>query len=270
MVASGQPLLLAALLVGAGLVLLAAEARWPRRPAFRRATRWRTHIGFMLVNLPLERGVQALVLIALYGAVSGYPEPPRFGLFALLALPPWLVWTASVLLLDLAVWAQHWLTHRVPLLWRLHRVHHADPAIDLSTALRFHPIEIGLSMLYKMAAALLLGVPLGALVLFELLLAVAPLFNHANLALPGRLDAALRLLVVTPDMHRVHHSSARAEQDSNFGFCFALWDRMLGTYCAQPARGHARMAIGIADAPEAAAMRFGWAMALPFRRAVRR
>lgn len=265
MIASPHPLLLTAILIAAGLVLLVWETLAPRRHReWSRERRWPTHLGFVAINMPLERGVQALVLILVYGSIQGYGGY-RFGLFQWLDWPSWIEWTLSVLLLDLAVWAQHLATHRVPLLWRLHRVHHCDPDLDISTALRFHPAEIGLSMVFKMAVAILLGVPLGALTLFELLLAIFPLFNHANLAMPRSLDALLRLAVVTPDMHRVHHSTEHRETDSNFGFCFSLWDRLLGTYRAQPAKGHDGMEIGLADYPGDPPTRFGWAMRLPFR-----
>lgn len=266
MIASSQPLVISAVLIGCALALLLAEALWPRRArSLPVGRRWATHLGFVLVNLPVERGVQALVFIGLFGAVTGYAAAPDFGLLPRTGWPLWGQGVLAVVLLDLAVWAQHWATHRLPLLWRLHRVHHADPDFDLSTALRFHPLEIGLSMLFKLSVALALGAPLWALIAFELLLSVMPMFNHANLALPLWLDRALRLVIVTPDMHRVHHSTARTEHDRNFGFCLSVWDRLFGTYRAQPAGGHAAMRIGLADYPGDAPARWGWSMLLPFR-----
>lgn len=266
MIASGQPLLIGALLVGVALVLLLAEAIWPRRHRSQSmVARWRTHLGFVAINMPVERAVQALVFIALFGSVTGYAQQPDFGLLPMTGLPVAAQGVIAIAALDLAVWAQHWLTHRWPLLWRLHRVHHADRDLDLSTALRFHPLEIALSMLFKLAVALALGAPLWALIAFELLLAVLPMFNHANLALPLWLDRVLRLAVVTPDMHRVHHSTRRMEHDSNFGFCLSVWDRLFGTYRAQPSGGHDTMTIGLPDYPGPETTRLGWAMRLPFR-----
>ena len=266
MIASGQPWLISAVLLGTALALLLAEALFPRRHrSLPVARRWPAHIGFLLVNMPIERGVQALIFIALFGAVTGYAPQPDFGLLPMTGLPGWAQGLLAVLLLDLAVWAQHWATHRVPLLWRMHRVHHADRDLDMSTALRFHPLEIALSMLFKMGVALALGAPLWALIVFELLLALLPMFNHANLALPLWLDAVLRLVIVTPDMHRVHHSTRRIEHDSNYGFCLSIWDRLLGTYRARPSGGHDAMTIGLVDFPGQETARFGWAMRLPFR-----
>ncbi len=266
MIASGQPWLISAVLIGTALALLLAEAIWPRRRrSLPVARRWPAHIGFVLVNMPVERGVQALVFIALFGAVTGYAPQPDSGLLPMTGLPGWAQGVLAILLLDFAVWAQHWATHRIPLLWRIHRVHHADRDLDMSTALRFHPIEIGLSMLFKMGVALALGAPLWALIVFELLLALLPMFNHANLALPLWLDSVLRLVIVTPDMHRVHHSTRRIEHDSNYGFCLSVWDRVFRTYRARPSGGHDAMTIGLSDYPGQETTRFGWAMRLPFR-----
>lgn len=266
MIASSQPWLISALLIGVALALLLAEARWPRRRhRLPIGKRWRTHLGFVLVNMPVERGVQALVFIGLFGAVTGYTQRPDFGLLPQTGLPLWVQGVIAIALLDLAVWAQHWATHHLPLLWRLHRVHHADRDFDMSTALRFHPLEIGLSMLLKLGVALALGTPLWALIVFEVLLAVLPMFNHANLALPLWLERVLRLVIVTPDMHRVHHSTARVEHDSNFGFCLSVWDRIFRTYRARPSGGHETMTIGLADYPGLESTRFGWSMGLPFR-----
>jgi sterol desaturase/sphingolipid hydroxylase (fatty acid hydroxylase superfamily) len=265
MIASGQPLLIGVLLVGTALALLLAEALWPRRRRLPVAQRWRTHLGFVALNMPIERGVQALVFIGVFGAVTGYASQPDFGLLPQTGLPGWAQGAVAILLLDLAVWAQHWATHRLPVLWRLHRVHHADHDLDMSTALRFHPIEIALSMLFKLGVAIALGAPLWALIVFEVLLAVLPMFNHANLALPLWLDSVLRLVIVTPDMHRVHHSTARIEHDSNYGFCLSVWDRLFRTYRPRPSGGHQTMAIGLTDYPGREPARFGWSMGLPFR-----
>ena len=153
----------------------------------------------------------------------------------------------AVILLDLAIYLQHWLMHRVPLLWRLHRVHHADLDFDLTTGTRFHTIEIVLSMLIKWGLILLLGPPVLAVLISEVVLNGMAVFNHANVSLPRGLERGVRLIFVTPDMHRVHHSSIRNETDSNFGFNLSIWDRLFKTYIDQPSAGHAQMQIGLRE-----------------------
>jgi sterol desaturase/sphingolipid hydroxylase (fatty acid hydroxylase superfamily) len=172
-------------------------------------------------------------------------ESKGWGLFNILPLPAWLAIPPAVLLLDLTIYGQHVAFHAVPLLWRLHRTHHADLEFDVTTGLRFHPGEILLSMAIKLAAVAVLGAPPLAVLIFEILLNATSLFNHGNVRLPLGLDRLLRLIVVTPDMHRVHHSIDRPETNSNFGFNLPWWDRLFGTYRAQPALGHERMTIGI-------------------------
>jgi sterol desaturase/sphingolipid hydroxylase (fatty acid hydroxylase superfamily) len=175
---------------------------------------------------------------------------------------------AGIVLLDLALYLQHVMFHAVPALWRLHRVHHADLDIDVTTGARFHPIEIALSMLVKVAAIAALGVPPAAVVVFEVLLNGTSMFNHANVRIPAPLEPALRWLLVTPDMHRVHHSVERDETDSNFGFNLSLWDRLFGTYRAQPRAGHAAMVIGLPALRDAAqCSSLAGILAIPFRRA---
>ena len=270
MIASPYPILISALLIGFAALLVFAEWLWPKRkPQPGKALRWRTHLGFVMVNMPLERGVQALVFVAVYGSIAGWTggnlfAAPDFGLLSLFDWPVWVNVTLSVLMLDLAVWGQHVLTHKVPLLWRLHKGHHADVDFDMSTALRFHPLEIALSMLFKMAVALALGASLLAIIIFESLLSLLPLFNHANLSLPRWLDQMLRLIIVTPDMHRVHHSVINRETDSNYGFCFSVWDRLARVYREQPERGHLDMVIGLEPYQTDFPKRFGWSMKLPF------
>jgi len=171
----------------------------------------------------------------------------NWGLFNWLSLPAWLEVLVAVLLLDLAIYLQHLLMHRLPLLWRLHRVHHADLDIDLTTGSRFHTIEIVFSMLVKWLVILLLGPALLAVLIFEILLNGMAMFNHANARLPLGLDKKLRYLLVTPDMHRVHHSILRPETNSNYGFNLSLWDRFFRTYIDQPEKGHDEMTIGIPE-----------------------
>jgi len=167
------------------------------------------------------------------------------GLFNVVPLPAWIGVVASVILLDLAIYFQHVLFHAVPMLWRLHRMHHADLDIDVSTGLRFHPIEILLSMVIKLAVVTALGASAVAVLIFEILLNATSMFNHSNIRIAPQIDRILRWFVVTPDMHRVHHSILRRETNSNFGFNLPWWDRLFGTYRAQPAAGHEAMTIGI-------------------------
>lgn len=162
-------------------------------------------------------------------------------------LPGWAGITAGVILLDVAIYWQHRILHMVPLLWRLHRVHHADTGFDVTTGVRFHPFEIALSMGIKLGLIALLGVPALAVLIFEVLLSAGSLFTHANIELPDRFERRLRWLVVTPEMHRIHHSVHRDETDSNFGFHLSLWDRLFGSYRADPRDGHTRMAIGLPE-----------------------
>jgi sterol desaturase/sphingolipid hydroxylase (fatty acid hydroxylase superfamily) len=172
---------------------------------------------------------------------------------------------ATVVVLDLFIYLQHVMFHAVPALWRLHRMHHADLDFDVTTGARFHPIEIVLSMLIKLAAVVVLGAPPVAVLIFEVVLNATAMFNHGNLRLPLAVDRVLRLFVVTPDMHRVHHSIVPAETNSNFGFNLPWWDRLLGTYRAQPAAGHVVMTIGLDDFREASDQRLDRMLIQPFR-----
>jgi sterol desaturase/sphingolipid hydroxylase (fatty acid hydroxylase superfamily) len=180
-------------------------------------------------------------------------------------LPAWLAVLLAVIALDFVLYLQHVLFHALPFLWRLHRVHHADLDIDVTTGLRFHTLEIILSLGIKAAAIVLLGAPALAVLIFEVLLNATSMFNHANVKLPRWLDVILRLLLVTPDMHRVHHSADARETNSNFGFNLPWWDYLLGTYLAQPAKSHEEMTIGLAELrEESRAERLLWMLLLPF------
>ena len=224
-------------------VLMAAwEFLGPRRTqSIGRGWRWPNNVGVVVVDTLLVRTVfpTAAVGVALVAEVHG------LGLFNVLPLPAWIGVVASVILLDLAIYFQHVLFHAVPVLWRLHRMHHADLDIDVTTGLRFHPLEILLSMVIKLAVVVALGAPAVAVLLFEVLLNATSMFNHSNVRIPEVFDVVLRWLVVTPDMHRVHHSILIRETNSNFGFNLPWWDRLFGTYRAQPAAGHEAMTIGI-------------------------
>ena len=190
----------------------------------------------------------------------------QLGLLNQVDWPYWLKVLIALLVLDLAIWFQHLVSHKVPIFWRLHQVHHADRDIDVTTAVRFHPVEIALSMLWKIAIVVPLGASPFAVFLFEVILNACAMFNHANIALPAWLDRGLRIFIVTPDMHRVHHSVLRSEHDRNFGFNLSLWDRLFRTYRAEPEAGQQGMTIGLTPYQSEAPTRFGWSLLLPFWR----
>jgi sterol desaturase/sphingolipid hydroxylase (fatty acid hydroxylase superfamily) len=198
--------------------------------------------------------------------VAGLAEARGWGLFNGMEAPFWLAFIASLLLLDLIIYAQHVVFHKIPLLWRLHRMHHTDLDFDVTTALRFHPLEIVLSMLIKLAVVILLGAPAVAVMVFEVILNATAMFNHGNVGLPPWLDQRLRWLLVTPDMHRVHHSVLVEETDSNFGFNLPWWDRLFGTYRDQPREGHTGMTIGLDYFRDEWATRLDRLLLQPFQR----
>jgi sterol desaturase/sphingolipid hydroxylase (fatty acid hydroxylase superfamily) len=198
-------------------------------------------------------------------AAAAFAEEHAFGLLHRLDWPSWIDGLATLLVLDLAVWVQHWAFHKSDTLWRLHKVHHADREIDATTALRFHPFEIGLSVLIKSVVVLLLGAPIAAVILFEVLLNACAMFNHANTSLPPGLERLVRLFIVTPDLHRIHHSVRREEQDSNFGFCLSLWDRVFGLLRPSSLDGDLAMTIGLAEHQDEQPARLIWSLALPFK-----
>jgi sterol desaturase/sphingolipid hydroxylase (fatty acid hydroxylase superfamily) len=256
-----EPWIRAAVFLAVLLPLVAAETRTPRRlPAVARPWRWAQNLGIVVVGTLLLR---AVFPVAAIGAAT-LASDAGWGVFNVLRVPPALAFAGSILLLDLAVWAQHRLFHGVPLLWRLHRVHHADLDFDATTGLRFHPLELLLSMLLKVVVVLVLGAPPLAVLAFEVLLNAASLFSHSNVRLSSRLDAALRTVMVTPDMHRVHHSTDPLETDRNFGFALSWWDRLAGTYLAQPRLGHERMAIGLREFRDPRASRLDRMLLQPF------
>jgi len=228
--------------------VLGAMAFWelkaPRRVlALPRWQRWPGNLGIVALDALLVR-----LLVPVAGAgMAMLAAAQGWGLFNQVPVPFWLAAFLSVVLLDLAIYVQHVVFHAVPALWRVHRMHHADLDFDVTTGARFHPIEIALSMLIKLGVIVALGAPAMAVVLFEILLNATSMFNHGNVRLPAAVDRVLRFLIVTPDMHRVHHSIKRRETDSNFGFNLSLWDRLFGTYRAQPEGGHEGMTLGIPD-----------------------
>ncbi len=198
--------------------------------------------------------------------VAVYAEERGWGLLQVMAVPSWVQGIAAIAVLDLVIYVQHVLFHKVPFFWRFHRMHHTDLDIDVTTGARFHPAEILLSMGIKMGAVVVFGVPVWSVIAFEILLNGTAMFNHSNIHIPSGKDRLLRLMVVTPDMHRVHHSVIIRETDSNFGFSFPWWDRFFGTYRAQPAAGHTGMTIGLANYRDPKWLKFQWMLMVPFSR----
>lgn len=241
------------------------EAKAPRRVRVQsKQQRWTTNLAMTVLNSLTLRAVNILLPLLAVGAALD-ATANGWGVFNLFSVPPWAAIIASVIILDFAIWAQHLIFHKIPILWRLHRVHHADRDFDVTTALRFHPIEIAASMFIKIGLVYLLGAPALGVILFEVVLNGSAMFNHANMKLPLTADRWLRLFLVTPDMHRVHHSVHRSETDSNYGFFLSVWDRIFGTYTDQPRDGHDDMTIGLQwqdDNPS----KLGWSLTLPFHR----
>ena len=252
-------------LFGLTLLLLAGfELLVPRRKqSIARRRRWPSNLGLVLVDTLAMRIIfpTALVGWALLVEARGW------GLLNNVLLPAAAEVGIALVLLDLVIYGQHVLFHAVPLLWRLHRVHHSDLEFDVTTGVRFHPVEIILSMMIKFAAVAVLGAAALAVMLFEIMLNTATMFNHSNIALPHSADRLLRLLLVTPDMHRVHHSILARETHSNFGFNLAWWDRIFGTYRAQPEEGHGSMVIGLPIFRDPSDMRFSRMLSQPLRNA---
>lgn len=238
-----------------------AQALLPRRPLRFGYRRWPANLSIIVIDILLVR------LLFPAGAVGAalWAEAGGIGLFNVVDLPTGAEIAISVIVLDLIIYAQHLIFHAVPLLWRLHRVHHADCDIDVTTGLRFHPIEIMLSMLIKLSFVIALGAPATAVIIFEIILNGMAMFNHANFKLPAKIDAVMRLLLVTPDLHRIHHSIIRSETDSNFGFNLSIWDRIFGTWQEQPRLGHEKMSIGLEPTQQAPTHNLIYMLRLPFQ-----
>ncbi|MEN6542502.1 sterol desaturase family protein [Parvibaculum sp.] len=247
---------------GGLLALLAAwEVASPWRiSALPRLIRWRTNLGLSLAGTLAVR----IVAPAAAMGVAIWCEAREVGLFNQFAVPLFLSLPLSLLALDLLIYAQHAIFHHVPLFWRMHRVHHADPEIDVTTAVRFHPIEILVSMGIKMAAVAALGAPPVAVLVFEVTLNAMAMFNHSNVALPPRIERMLRRVIVTPDMHRIHHSVRGDEHNMNFGFNLSVWDRLFRTYCDAPCGGAENLRIGLDAYKGTEPTRLFWSLALPF------
>ncbi len=222
--------------------MIAWEVFSPRRKRlYSTALRWLNNISINLLNVFISRVLLPLTAVSL--AVTAHQHD--LGLFNHLEISNWLQVFLAIVLMDLALYFQHRIFHEVPYLWRLHRMHHADLEFDVTTGIRFHPFEIVLSLLIKVSVVLLLGAPVLAVILFEILLSITSLFNHANIYIPKSADRLLRYFIVTPDMHRVHHSAIKNETNSNFGFNLPYWDYIFSTYRAQPGAGHEKMKIGL-------------------------
>ena len=248
---------------GVLLVMAVWEIAAPRRALLMdKPRRWFTNLAIVVADSLALR----LLFPFLAVAMAQIAADRGWGLFALTDLPFWLEVALAVVLLDLAIYGQHVASHKIPILWRVHQMHHADRDFDVTTALRFHPIEIVLSMLYKFAVIIVLGPPALGVLIFEVLLNGTAMFNHSNVRIPKPLDRLIRSVVVTPDMHRVHHSVIRREHHTNYGFSLSVWDRLFGTYTDQPKGGHEGMTIGLEPYQTDDPTRLGWCLALPFFR----
>ena len=245
----------------AAIELLAPRLERDEMRGALKSRRWMTNLAMVVLSSVALRIVFPLAAVgtALWAQANGY------GLFPLIGLPLWAAGILAFVLLDFAVWLEHVVSHKWQWLWRIHRMHHADTGFDLTTALRFHPLEIVLSMFWKAAVIIALGVPPVAVLVFEIVLNGAAMFNHANIKLPKAVDAVLRLIVVTPDMHRIHHSTDPRETDSNYGFNLAIWDRLFSTYTETPRRGETGIEIGLSEWRDSRTASLGWALVLPFR-----
>ena len=255
-----EPLVRFSVFLGVFTAMVLWEWRRPRRPLPQpRRERWVTNLGLTLLNT-------ILVWVTVGGiayAAAVFAAEQGIGMLHWIMLPPWVAAVVTLLVLDFAIYLQHVMVHAVPVLWRLHRVHHADLGFDATTGLRFHPIEIFLSLSLKMAVVVLLGAVPWAVVAFEVILNASSVFNHGNVAIPESIDHWLRWVIVTPDMHRIHHSTRVVETNSNFGFSVSWWDRLCGTYRAQPALGQTGMEIGLSD--YRTLLNLGQLLLLPFQ-----
>lgn len=245
------------------LVMAIAEAVFERKKRQQpRIKRWTANFGLIAIDIAFLRLLGPISAIF----AAEYALDNSWGLLALspVPLPFYIEVLLGIVLLDLAIYVQHVISHKVPIFWRLHRVHHADRDIDVTTGFRFHPIEIILSVLYKCAMILLLGPVTVAVIIFEILLNASAMFNHANVRLPQSVDKVLRSVIVTPDFHRVHHSEIQPETDSNYGFFLSIWDRLFATYTAQPRKGHDDMVIGLSEYQDEKPASLFWCLKLPF------
>jgi len=247
--------------LGVFALMITWEAISPRRiQQITRKQRWPVNLGLAATNMLIM-----LLTVGSLAYLSAVDAAERgFGLLNWLAAPEWLAITVTLLALDFAIYLQHILSHKWPLLWRLHQVHHTDLEFDATTAVRFHPLEILLSMFYKVLWIYLLGANPWAVIAFEIILNGAATFNHSNINIPPALDKKLRWLLITPDMHRIHHSTIQSETDSNYGFSISCWDRLCRTYVAEPQHDQVTMALGLQPFRKASELSFWQLLLLPF------
>lgn len=244
-------------------IMAAAETIRPRRSlSVSKLVRWRVNLGMIVLDSLLVRVAAPLLPVGM----ALLAQERGWGVFNAVQSPYWFGFLVSVILLDMVIYFQHRAFHCIPLLWRLHRVHHTDLDIDVTTGNRFHPVEIFISLCIKMVAILLLGSPPAAVVCFEIILNACSMFNHSNVRIPLGVDSRLRLILVTPDMHRVHHSVIPRETDSNFGFNVPWWDRLFGSYRPQPLKGHDGMTIGLKEFRDLDRLGLMRLLMLPFER----
>ena len=262
-ITENEVLLRLAFFFGILLAFLLLEYWWPRRQLkMKRSIRWSRNLSIIAISTACVR-----VLVPFTAAgVAIYAQQNQMGLLNIMSIPTAISILVSIVLLDLLIYTQHVAFHHIPLLWRLHQVHHIDQEIDVTTGIRFHPIEIILSTFIKCASVLLLGIPFSAVIIFEILLNATAMFNHSNIILPKKVDQFLRLILITPDMHRVHHSVIPSETNSNFGFNLPWWDRIFKTYQAQPQKGHILMEIGLKQHQNVAKTKLTTVLAMPFFR----
>ncbi len=248
-----------------GLLILFAvlEAAFPRRVRVQpRRRRWLTHAGITIIDTVAARLMGPFITLS----VAAFAASKGWGLFNITDWPLWLEIIATLIVLDGLIYVQHVIFHHVPLFWRFHKVHHTDRDLDVTSALRFHPLEIIVSLLYKAGIVALLGPSIFAVFLFEIILNGMAMFNHANLRLPAPLDRALRAVFVTPDMHRIHHSVIVSETNSNYGFNLAVWDRVFRTYRSEPKAGQTGITVGLSEYQTDKPSGLLWSLWLPFRR----
>jgi len=244
------------------VIMALLECVFPRRnQSVSKQKRWFTNFGLIIVDTIALRITIPIFAIG----VASIAVERSWGLFSFVSLPMWLEVMLAVILLDLLIYAQHFASHKIPLLWRFHKVHHVDRDLDVTSGFRFHPIEIIFSMLFKLLCIIALGAPVIAIFTFEVILNASAMFNHSNVKLPLSLDSQLRKIIITPDMHRVHHSAIQQETDTNYGFFLSCWDKLFNTYHAQPKLGHDKMTIGLTEHQTEQPSSLLWCLALPFR-----
>ena len=260
-----EPIARLSVFLGGFALFALLEAARPRRArAFSRGKRWTSNLSLVVLDTAL---VRVLFPVAAVGAAFD-ASAMGWGLFNTLGWSLWLTVPLTFVILDFAIWLQHVIFHKVPLFWRFHMVHHADRDMDVTTGLRFHPVEIAASMLIKIGLVYALGAPALAVIIFEITLNASAMWSHSNLRVPLGLERVVRWFIVTPDMHRSHHSTERREHDTNFGFCLSIWDRLSGLYTETPAKGHDGVEIGLPPWRDSAPTRLFWSLALPFRKDV--